>query len=352
MNTIKDKNDEKSGKHHTLISRIVKYFLIGTGLVFLLLIAFITWIYFSLFYGPGPMEMNDFHPFRSAKFKAAYLAVDEKMAKKWPVISEERFVKTSFGTTFMRISGPIGAPPLVLLPGGGCNSLIWHANIQAFSQYFRTYALDNIYDYGKSIYSRTVKNGNDFSDWLNEVFDTLQLGDSIRIVGYSYGGWVTSQYALHHPERLSHVVLIAPPFTVFPMSGKYVLRMLTTLIPIRYFKSNIMYWVWKDLAQKGDNGKQLVEDRIEYYQIALKSFKFKQPVNPTLLSDSEFQKLKMPVLFLIGEHETLYNANEAISRLNRVNPAIRTELIPGTGHDLLFTHTDMVNRKILEFLEK
>ena len=250
----------------------------------------------------------------------------------------------------MRISGPIDAPPLVLLPGGGSNSLIWNANIKALSEEYRTYALDNIYDFGRSIYTRRIACGNDFADWLNELFDTLHLGNNIRIIGYSYGGWVASQYALYHAVRLYSVVLIAPAFTVLTLPKKYVLRMIMSLLPLRYFKKNIMYWVWKDLAQKGESGRNIVEDRIDYYQIAMKSFKFKRPANPTVLTDLELQKLAMPVLYLVGKNETAYNANDAINRLNRVNPKIRTELIYDTGHDLMFTHTELVNQKILKFL--
>jgi pimeloyl-ACP methyl ester carboxylesterase len=296
------------------------------------------------------MEISEYHPFKSEKAKKQYLAFEENMAKKWPVISEERLVETSFGKTFMRISGPVDAPPLVLLPGGGSNSLIWNANIKALSQNYRTYALDNIYDYGRSIYTREMSSGKDYADWLNELFDTLRLNNNIRIMGYSYGGWVTSQYVLYHPERLNHVVLIAPVFTVLPLPNGYILRMIASLLPIRYFKEKVMYWVWADLARKGESGRILVEERIDYYDMALKCFKFKQPVNPTVLSDVELQTIKVPMLFLVGDHETEYNPNYAINRLNKVNPKIKTVLIPGTGHDLLLTHTELVNHKILNFL--
>lgn len=338
-------------KSNRFLRQFLKVFLIGSGIVILLLVLFIAWIYFALFAGPGPMEFNGFHPFRSEKAKAAYLAYEDKMLRTWPVTSEERLVQTSFGKTFMRISGPHDAPPLVLLPGGGTNSLIWKANIKALSQSYRTYALDNIYDYGRSVYMREMKIGKDYSDWLDELFDTLRLGNSIRMIGYSYGGWVASQYALFHPERLNRVVLIAPAFTIFPLSSKYIQRMVATLIPIRYFKAKTMYWVWADLAKMGEIGKQLVEDRIDFYSLALKSFKFKQPVNPTVLTDSELRKLEMPVLFLVGDHETAYHAKDAIRRLNQVNPKIQTDLIPNTGHELMFSHTDLVNRKIHEFLK-
>lgn len=83
----------------------------------------------------------------------------------------------------------------------------------------------------------------------------------------------------------------------------------------------------------------------------MKCFKLKQGVLPTVLCDSELQQLKIPVLFFVGENETCYNGNDAVNRLNKVAPKIETEFIKGTGHDLMFTHTSVVNKRILEFLK-
>jgi len=352
MNNNITQTTGKSVKRKSFFSRILKYLLIFLGSMILLILSFGAWIYFSLIFGPGPMEISDFHPFKSSKAKIEYLAFEEKMAKTWPVNSEEKSVQTSFGKTFMRISGPVDSPPLILLPGGGSNSYIWHANIKEFSKEYRTYALDNIYDWGRSVYTRKIETGQDFAGWLNELFDTLHIDNNIRIVGYSYGGWVTSQYALYYPERLNHVVLIAPAWTILPVSNEWLLRTAKSVLPIRKFKKEIMYWVWSDLSKMGDKGKTLVEDRIDYYSIAMKCFKLKQGVEPTVLTDSDLIKLKPPVLYLVGENETIYNGHEAITRLNKVAPKIETELIKATGHDLMFTHTEMVNKRILEFLRK
>lgn len=354
MSMNKDINETicKSVKNKSIFSRILKYLLIFLGSTTLLLLTFGTWIYFSLFAGPGSMEINDFHPFKSAKAKAAYFAFENKMAKKWPITSEEKIVETSFGKTFIRISGPIDAPPLVLLPGGGTCSLIWRENIKALSMEYRTYAIDNIYDFGRSVYIRKIDNGKDFSNWLNELFDTLHLENNIRIMGYSYGGWVTSQYMLNHPERLNHVVLIAPAWTVLDYPGDFVLDIIPTLLPVRFFKEKNIYSYWNDLALSGDRGKQIIEDEIDYLEMAMKCFKIKQGFLPTVLSDSELQQLKVPVLYLVGENEKCYNGKDAVNRLNKIAPKIETEFIKGTGHDLMFTHTDMINKRILEFLKK
>jgi pimeloyl-ACP methyl ester carboxylesterase len=338
-------------KKRSIGFKIFKYFSIVTGSAILLIISFAIWIYISVFSGPGLMEMSDFHPFKSAEAKARYLAYEDIMLKKWAVTSEEKTVQTSYGKTFMRISGPADAPPLVLLPGGGCNSLIWNANIKALSGEYRTYALDNIYDFGRSVYTREITNGNEFAGWLDELFDTLRLDSNIRIIGYSYGGWVTSQYALNHGERLSRVVLIAPAWTILPVSNEFLWNMVATLLPFRYFKQKAMNSVWKDLLNTGKEGKEIVDDRIDYVEIAYSCFKFKSPPTPTVLTDSELQNLNVPALYLIGANEIIYNPDSAISRLKKVAPQIKTELISGTGHDLMFTHTELVNGRILMFLK-
>jgi pimeloyl-ACP methyl ester carboxylesterase len=331
-------------------SRVVKYLLGVVGGIILSIVAVAMWTYCSLLSGPGEMEMSDGHPFRSTEAKERYLAFEGTMVRRWPIVSEERLVKTSFGSTFIRISGPSDAPPLILLPGGGSNSYIWSANIAALSGEYRTYALDNIWDFGRSVPTRRIQSGRDFSGWLDELFDTLRLGKEIRIVGYSYGGWVSSQYVLAHPERVKAAVLIAPAYTILPLPAAYIWGMVSTLIPMRYPKEKMLSWVWKDLAESGADGKAMVDERVEYVSIAFSCFKFKTPVNPTVLSDAELQGIRIRLLYLVGEHETCYDAESAVSRLARVAPGISVELIPGTGHDLMFTHTDVVNRKILEFL--
>ncbi len=64
---------------------------------------------------PEDIEMTAYHPFRSTSAKEQYLKLYDMRAKKWPVDSETRFVDTSYGQTFVRMSGPVVAPQLVLL---------------------------------------------------------------------------------------------------------------------------------------------------------------------------------------------------------------------------------------------
>ena len=109
------------------------------------------------------MELAAHYPFLSEKAKQRYLKHNDERARGWPVPCESRTVETSWGRTFMRLSGPAGAPPLVLLPGGGTHSLMWMPNIAALSGPYRTYALDSILDVGRSANTRPVKTVDDLA---------------------------------------------------------------------------------------------------------------------------------------------------------------------------------------------
>jgi len=71
---------------------------------------------------------------------------------------------------------------------------------------------------------------------------------------------------------------------------------------------------------------------------------------PTVLTDADWGALRVPTLFLVGEHETIYAADKAVRRLKRVASQVRVEMIPGAGHDLTMVQAEMVNRIILDFL--
>lgn len=106
--------------------------------------------------GLGSLAITAHHPFRSPEAKQKYLNFYDRWVAQWPAPSETRIAETSFGQTFIRVQGPVGGAPLVLLPGDTETSLSWLPAVEAFSKSLRSYAIDRDYDNGWSIYTREI----------------------------------------------------------------------------------------------------------------------------------------------------------------------------------------------------
>ena len=291
-----------------------------------------------------------YHPFKSEKAKAKYLDYYDKRAEIWPVSSENKYIETSYGKTYLRISGDENKPPLVLLHGDTESSLYWFRQIEEFSKHYRTYVIDHVYDNGRSIYYKDFEEPDDYIKYLDELFDSLELGDNINLIGFSYGGWQTSIYALAHPERLNKIILISPSATVLPPRPGYLIRGIPAhLFPCRYLCKKIVYYDRNGLIAQGEEGRVIAEQMIEDLWLAGKCFKKRKFVAPTVLEDSDLQNFKVQVLFLVGENEVLYNAQKAIERLRNVSQ-VQAEIIPNASHDATLSQAEMVNSKVLDFV--
>jgi pimeloyl-ACP methyl ester carboxylesterase len=118
----------------------------------------------------------------------------------------------------------------------------WAANIADLSQDYRVYAIDVIGQPSKSIPAQSLKSREDCVAWLNEVLDTLNI-ESTDLVGASFGGWFTLNYALGASERLNRIVLLSPAGGLLPLVKQFYVRsMLTKFFPWRFVMDSFLRW--------------------------------------------------------------------------------------------------------------
>jgi len=295
-----------------------------------------------------------YYPHRSLEAREKYYAHYDEQALRWPVECQEKTVDTSFGSTFIRVSGPEDAPPLVLVPGDTDTSLSWIPFIEGLSANHRTFAIDHVYDYGRSVRTRPMERPEDFVTWLDDVLTSLGL-ERTDLMGYSYGSWQASMYALAHPERIRKLILIAPPASLEPPSIYVVFRaVLQDLFPTRSIMTRYLYWLCEDEVRLGGQSKAAVDQLIEDLLFSRKCYVRRRFVMPTSLSDEEWAALALagPTLCIVAENDKTHNAQRAIERLNRVAPAIETEIVEGIGHQgFAILKADWVTERVLRFLE-
>jgi len=302
---------------------------------------------------------TSFHPFRSEGDRAAFHSFYAERARDWPQPSESRFVNTPSGQTFVRVSGPAAAPPLVLLAGARGTSLMWAPHVAALSRCHRVYALDIITDIGLSTPRRDFKTPDDHLRWLDEVFGVLEPDRPLDLMGISYGGWLSALYAFRFPHRVRKAVLLAPGGAVHRMSLAFCLRVAMLCLPVPGPRradrpgalQRILRWMFGDTFRCGEAGRAHIDwlaGQIDAGRFYARSWM----MWPTVLSDAEWGRFSVPALLLVGENEKIYSARKVKKRMDRVAPAVRTEIVPGAGHDLTFVKRDLVVEKVLAFLDE
>lgn len=328
---------------------------VGCGCACLVVVplGFAVWVGLQLRAASRPVVLDGVHPFRSEAAKERYLEHYDAWAQRWPVPSRSFSVETSWGPTFVRISGPEDGPPMVLVPGANATSLMFEPNVASWSERTRVFAVDNVFDFGRSIYTRSMTTPDDFVDWLDELLVRLGLEDDVNLLGHSYGGWIAAEYGLAHPERLRSVILAAPAGTIDRLSDDFIMKGLQCLIPHPHFVKAMVRWALHDAADGTPEQQRVVEEAADNAWLGLRCFKLKQLVPPRVLSDDEWRRFEVPVLFLVGENEVIYSISgaEAVARINRVAPEIDTELFPDCGHDLTFVQAERFNRRVLRFID-
>ncbi len=124
-------------------------------------------------------------------------------------VTGRRLLLPGRGTTFIReVSGPPGAPTLVLLHGLAANSrLNWRSSFDSLSRVFRVIAIDHR-GHARGIRVRGHFRLADCADDVVALADTLGL-EQIIPVGYSMGGPIAQLIWHRHPDRVQGLVLCA-----------------------------------------------------------------------------------------------------------------------------------------------
>lgn len=266
------------------------------------------------------------HVFRSAQATQEIRKRYEDCLHSWPVPNEQRYIPTSQGKTFVVVSGPEHAPPVVLLHGTMSNAVAWMREVETWATEFRVYAIDIIGDAGLSAPARPSFASDAHASWLRDVLDGLAV-PSASIVGMSMGGAIALDFALRLPERVDNLILLCP--------GGIADR-------------NILWWALP-LLLLGPWGARKVRQRIvgtfpspvsdEEKKVAeLTDLIFKNMVprteNLPAFTNKQLSRLTMPALVLVGERDVTMDSCRIKHRFEQHVKQAEVLLYPNARHYL------------------
>lgn len=284
--------------------------------------------------------------FKTSEGEAKFLAAYDDEMKLWPLPYEQVDLPSRFGTTHVVVCGPKAAPPLVLLHGYMATLTMWGPNVAAFSKDYRVYAIDVMGQPGKSRPEEPICNVADFVSWLTATLDALHL-DRVFLVGMSFGGWLALNYAAAVPQRIRKLVLLSPG-GLLPMVRQFTVRgMIMVQLPTRLAVNSFFRWLgFTDPAYA--NVLEMMYLGLKHFRMPLETAR----VMPAVVPDEGLRQMNVPTLLLIGEHEVISDPARALDRARRLIPDFEGELVPGCRHDMSSSKPDIVNSRVLEFLNK
>lgn len=275
---------------------------------------------------------------RTSLFRTAYDAV----LAQWPGPVESADLPTPYGLTRVNSCGPAGAPPLVLLPGGGATSTVWGACAAAgLARTHRVHAVDLVGDPGLSVPEpgRAVRTTGDLVGWLDAVIDGLGPHGPVTLGGHSYGAWIASHYAASRPARLGRLVLLDPTQVFAGLRPGYVLRALPMLMrPTPERIRSFLAW---------ESGGAALDPAWLRLQGETARFPTVRPVTgprPDLTGLGELP-VHADVHVLFAGRARCHDADRAARAARRVLPDARVDVLPGVSHHALpLTAADEIAR--------
>lgn len=265
--------------------------------------------------------------------------------RRWPVAFDTFYVETSYGPTHITACGPAGGEPVMLLHDMGLNGTMWLPNVGPLSRDYRIYAVDTIGDLGRSrLYDHECypRNGREMSEWLMDVFRALGV-ERATLVGSSMGGWIAINAAVHAPESVTGLVLLGPVGLRSPREVLFKLFYFL-LMPTESNRRKMVAWTLGD--------DPVVRAEFEDYMMTALDCRGNLPI-PRTISDKHLRSIQAPVLLLLGEDDgPVPDAREIRARAERLIPNVGVVILPETGHLMNVEEADLVNRRMLAFLER
>jgi pimeloyl-ACP methyl ester carboxylesterase len=281
--------------------------------------------------------------FKSLEGEQRYMKAYQEVLNLWPVPYETFQVPTTYGSTHIIACGPADAAPLVLLHGMLATSTMWYPNIEALSKSYRVYAVDIIGDFGRSKVTRPLRKKEDCVKWLCEILDALHIKQA-DFVGHSMGGWLTLNFALHSPQYVKRIVLLAPAGGILRVNMLFFLKVYKAILfPSEANIQRMLQWFYAEGNQPDLGINRLFIEGIQNCRPRLSIF-------PSLFEDSQLRKLQVPTLFLVGDQEVIYSSDKAVKRVLSLVPCIEAEIIKNASHCLTVEQSHVINNRIVEFL--
>jgi pimeloyl-ACP methyl ester carboxylesterase len=284
--------------------------------------------------------------FGTEETRAKAMAIYDDALHRWPVRYQTLLVPTGYGNTHVIASGDPASPPLVMTHPAAVGSFVWSSIVAPLSTKHRVYAVDTIGDFGRSELAdpdRYPKKGRDYSAWLDDVYEKLNITQADVVAG-SMGGWIAMNHAIYAPDRVRRLVLLGP-MGLPPWRAT-----LAVLVPFAWYlmrptEAKFDRIIFRSLGE----GERVNREFRPWMRIMGKGkARVGQPIH---LPRRKLRRIKSPTLAILGGKDGLVGSASAAAKRARNIPDCEIEILPNAGHIMSVDEPEFVSARIVSFLE-
>ena len=281
--------------------------------------------------------------YKSTAYRDRLMKIYDAKLAQWPVPYETEMVETRYGNIHVIISGPEAAPSVLLINASALSGWSWIHNVEALSEKYRTFAIDNIGEGGKNEMTapkNIPKNGREIAEFYSEICDGLGISKSF-VVGASIGGYISTNFALYAPERVEKLVLLGS--MGYGSTFKTVLAMIIAQgFPIKLIQEATFRWAFGDAPNVNESFG-------EWFRIYMKGL-VPNPISPSTFKPEQLRKLQAPTLAYFGIKDGVIGDAQKAKTLAENIPDVKIEIVE-SGHVIGAELPEVVNPAILGFFQ-
>lgn len=222
-------------------------------------------------------------------------------------------------------------PALVLLHGGAGNGMQFEKQLPDFIPHFRCIVPD-LCGQGRSTDRPAPLTHHAMAEDVVALLDHLHV-KTADLMGWSDGGVVGIDIAIHHPKRLRHLVTFGANFAPDGLNAPDV--------------------HWNQTATADSFGSGM---RVGYQQLSPEPANYEQVMNKIIamwrdqpnFTRQELHSIRTPALIAAGEHDVV--RTDHTQALAAAIPGARLWIVPGASHSAMQEQPVLVNKTVLEFL--
>jgi pimeloyl-ACP methyl ester carboxylesterase len=285
---------------------------------------------------------------------------------------ESKLVNTSFGMTQTYACGHrFNSPPVMFFHGAASDSSLFGEWLlpAVVKQNMFAVAVDYICDTGRSIpkdgkVENCPSNEKEIVQWVEEIAAALFLKTPVSMVGYSYGSYISFSTALHKPELVDKLVLLAPGLLFRSLSKSFFFRAMVSNMMMA--TNSTQDWLWKSLTTNSSFSLQTLPPRNVEHFLAMRDVQatvLKVMCNGCYSDKTLKEVMESHDTFVgIGEKDSTVSSSWSPQTTSTTwvaeraldDGATKVVVYPGAGHLMCWEHPtdELIVQDVLEFLRR